>query len=170
MIAEQCRLWSDATEYVNTVDSCMSGTILTYMFIYNIHLYLRLSENNLQRKSSLLGLIQSATKSLLSKYYPRTCLNRWGWLGEAKVSSSWCWFTVGEGLLSLQQVRVEGEFFLFLLFLHFHSFSFHPCPSLSSPLLSLFSLSLGDDTKWPTRVDVSLNPNTIIVDNYCLNR
>ena len=35
------------------------------------------------------------------------------------------------------------------------------CPSLSSPLLSLlslFSLSLGDDAKWPTRVDVSLNP------------
>ena len=34
----------------------------------------------------------------------------------------------------------------------------------ASPLLSLhslFSLSLGDDTKWPTRVDVSLNPNTI---------
>ena len=43
-------------------------------------------------------------------------------------------------------------------------FLFLPCPSLSSPLLSLlslFSLSLGDDTKWPTRVDVSLNPNTI---------
>ena len=41
---------------------------------------------------------------------------------------------------------------------------FLPCPSLSSPLLSLlslFSLSLGDDTKWPSRVDVSLNPNTI---------
>ena len=40
--------------------------------------------------------------------------------------------------------------FLFLLFLHCHSFSFLPCPSLSSPLLSLlclFSLSLGDDTK-----------------------
>ena len=40
--------------------------------------------------------------------------------------------------------------FLFLLFLHFHSFSFLSCPSLSSPLLSLlslFSLSPGDDTK-----------------------
>ena len=39
-----------------------------------------------------------------------------------------------------------------------------PYPSLSSPLLallSLFSLSLGDDTKWPIRVDVSLKPNTI---------
>ena len=43
-------------------------------------------------------------------------------------------------------------------------FLFLPCPSLSSPLLSLlslFSLSLGDDTKWPSRVDMSLNPNTI---------
>ena len=41
---------------------------------------------------------------------------------------------------------------------------FFPCPTLSSTLLSLlslFSLSLGDDTKRPTRVDVSLNPNTI---------
>ena len=54
--------------------------------------------------------------------------------------------------------------FLFLLFLHSFLFLFLPCPSLSSPLLSLlsfFSLSLGDDTKWPTRVDVSLNPNSI---------
>ena len=43
-------------------------------------------------------------------------------------------------------------------------FLFFPCPSHASPLLSLLSLlslSLGDDTKWPTRTDVSLNPNTI---------
>ena len=40
-------------------------------------------------------------------------------------------------------------------------FLFLLCPSLSSLLLSFFSLSLGDDTKRPTRVDVSLNPNTI---------
>ena len=44
-------------------------------------------------------------------------------------------------------------------------FTFIPVPlyslSLSSPLLSLFSHSLGDDTKWYTRVDVSLNTNTI---------
>ena len=46
--------------------------------------------------------------------------------------------------------RVEGGMFLFLLFLHCHSFSFLPCSSLSSPLLSLlslFSLSLRDYTK-----------------------
>ena len=58
----------------------------------------------------------------------------------------------------------RGGMFLFLLFLHFHSCSSFFPASLSSPLLSLlsvFSLSLGDDTKWPSRVDVSLNPNTI---------
>ena len=52
--------------------------------------------------------------------------------------------------------------FLLLLFLHFHSCSSFSTVTLSSPqlsLLSLFSLYLGDDTKWPTRVDVSLNPN-----------
>ena len=59
----------------------------------------------------------------------------------------------GEGNVFISSVSSLSFLFLFL-----HS------PSLSSPLLSLlslFSLSLGDDTKWPTRVDVSLNPNTI---------
>ena len=44
----------------------------------------------------------------------------------------------------------RGGMFLFLLFLHFHSCSsFFPVPlsSLLLCLLSLFSLSLGDDTK-----------------------
>ena len=43
-------------------------------------------------------------------------------------------------------------------------FFYLACPPLSSSLLSLLSLSslsLGDNTKRPTRVDVSLNPNTI---------
>ena len=43
-------------------------------------------------------------------------------------------------------------------------FLFLPCPSLSSPLLALLSLyflSLGDDTKLPAGVDVSLNPSSI---------
>ena len=58
--------------------------------------------------------------------------------------------------------------FLFLLFLHFHSCSsFFPVSliysSLLLSLLSLFSLSLGDDPKRSTRVDVSLNPDTIII-------
>ena len=60
-------------------------------------------------------------------------------------------------------------FFCFFTFIHF-PLSLPPppppppYPSLSFPLLSLlslFTLSLGDETKWPTRVDVSLNPNTI---------
>ena len=73
---------------------------------------------------------------------------------------NWYWLTVGQGLLSLQQVRVEEEccnFFYSFTFFHFLSLLY---PSLSSPLvslLSLFSLSLGDDTKWPTRIDMSLN-------------
>ena len=58
----------------------------------------------------------------------------------------------------------RGGVFLFLLFLYVIHFYFSLVPSLSSPLLSLlslFSLSLGDDTKRPTRVDMSFNPNTI---------
>ena len=79
-------------------------------------------------------------------------------------ASSWYWLTVGQGLLSLQQVRIEGDCFYFFCFftaIHFH---FSPVPSLSCPLLyllSLFSLSLGDDTKWPTKADVLLNPSTV---------
>ena len=98
--------------------------------------------------------------------------NKWGgWSGGAKVSC----------ILSHQGVQLilayswarpailvagkdRGEMFLFLLFLHFHSCSyFFPVPlfHLFYYLFYLFSLSVGDDTKWPTRVDVSLNPNTI---------
>ena len=50
----------------------------------------------------------------------------------------------------------RGRMFLFLLFLHFHSCSaFFPVP-LIHLLYYLFSPSL---TKWPTRIDVWLNPN-----------
>ena len=82
----------------------------------------------------------------------------WGWLGGAKVlcilhhwgvqlilAYSWARpaiLVVGKG---------RGGMFLFLLFLHFHSCSsFFPVPLfhlLYSLFLSLFSLSLGDDTK-----------------------
>ena len=79
---------------------------------------------------------------------------KWGWSGGAKVlcilhhrgvqlilAYSWARpaiLVVGKG---------RGGMFLFLLFLHFHSCSsFFPVP--------LFHL-------WPSRVDVSLNPNTI---------
>ena len=94
-----------------------------------------------------------------------------GWLGGAKVSCIICHRGV-QLILAYSWARPailvagkgRGGMFLFLLFLHFHSCSsFFPVPlsSLRLSLLSLFSLSLGDDTKWPTRVDVSLNPNTI---------
>ena len=62
-----------------------------------------------------------------------------------------------------------GYFYIFIFSVSSLSFLFLvlPCPTLSSlllSLLSLFSLSLGDDTKWPTRVDVSFSPNTIKKD------
>ena len=87
-----------------------------------------------------------------------------GWLGEAKVSCYWYFLTVGQGLLSLQQVKVEGECFYFFCFFNFIHFPFSPVPlfHLLYYLLSLFSVSLRDDTKWPTRVDVSFNPNNQI--------
>ena len=81
----------------------------------------------------------------------------WGWLDEANVSCILChrgvqlilaysWarsatVAAGEGRRGMLFIR---------LFIHCHSFSFLPCPSLSSSLLSLLSLStlsLGDDTK-----------------------
>ena len=76
-----------------------------------------------------------------------------GWLGEAKVSCILrhrdVQLTFGQGLLSLQQVKVEGECFYFFCFFTFIHFSFSPVPlfHLLYYLLSLFSLSLGDDTK-----------------------
>ena len=60
-----------------------------------------------------------------------------------------------------------GDVFISSVFSLSFIFLFLPCPSLSSPmlsLLSLFSFSLGDDTKWSTRVDVSLKPNTKAMD------
>ena len=56
---------------------------------------------------------------------------------------------------TLGNVFISSLSFLFL---------FLPCPSLLPTLLSLlslFSLFLGDNTKWSTRGDVLLNPNTI---------
>ena len=68
-----------------------------------------------------------------------------GWVGQTcRVSyltraSSWCWLAVGQGLLSLQQVRVERKcfyFFWFFTFIHIPlsplSFSF-----ISSTISSL---------------------------------
>ena len=80
-----------------------------------------------------------------------------GWLDEAKVlcilrhQDLQLIFALSCAMPAILAAgKGGGEFFLFLLFLHCHSFSFLPCSSLLSPLLSLlslFSLSLGDDTK-----------------------
>ena len=71
---------------------------------------------------------------------------------------------LGKACYPCKQVREEGECFYFFCF-----FTFIPVP-LSSLSLSFISstissisflLSLGDNTKWPTRFYLSLNPNTI---------
>ena len=72
-----------------------------------------------------------------------------GWVRQrCRVScvngaSSWYWLTVGQGLLSLQQVRVEGVvlFLLFLQHFYFHSFSSFSPVSLLYLLYYLFHLS-----------------------------
>ena len=71
------------------------------------------------------------------------------------------------GKACLHQVRLEGECCYFFCSFFFFHFLFLSYPCLSShllSLLSLFSLSLGDDTKWPTWSDVSLNSNTIKIN------
>ena len=72
--------------------------------------------------------------------------SRGGWVRQrcpvALVTgpSNWYWLTVGQGLLSLQQVRV-GENVIISSVPSFSFISlFFPFPSLSSPLLSLLSL------------------------------
>ena len=91
----------------------------------------------------------------MRQWFPASCVTG---------ASNRYWLTVGQGMLFLQQVRVEGDVFISSVSSLSFIFLLLPCPFLSSPLLSLlslFSLSLGNDTKWPTRVDGSLNPNTI---------
>ena len=96
-----------------------------------------------------------------------------GWSGVAKVSCILCHRGV-QLILAYSWARPAilvaskgrgGMFFISSVFFSLSFlFLFLTCPSLSSPLLSflsLFFLSLGDSTKWPKRVDVTLNPNII---------
>ena len=80
-------------------------------------------------------------------------------------ASNWYWLTVGQGLLSLQQVKVEGGccyFFSSFVFFHFSASSLSvSCISSTFFFFISFPLSLRDDTEWLTMVDVLLNPNTI---------
>ena len=101
-----------------------------------------------------------------------------GWLGEAKVLcilSQWgvqpilAYSWARPAILAAGKSR--GGMFLFLLFLHFHSFSFLPCPSLSSPLLSLlpFSGSQHKMTHKGWRVVKSNSVNQYIVCHCCVH-
>ena len=116
------------------------------------------------------SIINNLPKNVYTVLY-LSCLP-WGWLGVAKVCILFHW---GVQLILahswarpaiLVAGKGRGEYFYFFCFFTFIPF---PLSSLSvsfisSPLLSLlcfFSLSLLDDTKWPTRADVSLNHNTI---------
>ena len=87
-----------------------------------------------------------------------------GWSGVAKVSCIWHHWGA-QLILAYSWARpailVEGRCFYFSVSSLSFLFLFLPSPSLLSLLLSLFSLSLGDDTKWPTKVEVSSNPNSI---------
>ena len=83
------------------------------------------------------------------------------------TSASNCW--ARSAILAAGKGR-EGQCFYFFTFFNVIHFPLSPWPFLSSPLLSaLFSLSLGNDTKWHTRVDVSLNPNSIKIQIYRIN-
>ena len=81
-------------------------------------------------------------------------------LSYITIGSNWYWLTVGQGLLSLQQVRVEGKCLYFFCFFTFIpvllsslALSFVPVPSLSSLLLSFLLETTQND---PQR----LNHNT----------
>ena len=72
-----------------------------------------------------------------------------------------CPTEIGLQLGKAGQVKVEGN--VFISYVSSLSFIFLSLLSLSfiSIFSSVFSLSLGNNTKWPTRVDVSLSPNSI---------
>ena len=101
-------------------------------------------------------------------------IRRSGWSGMAKV----CILHYRSVQLILAYSRVRPAIFVagngrggnVFYFFRFYTFIAVPLSSLSLSFISStifsisFSLSLGDDTKWPTRVDMSLDPNTI---NQC---
>ena len=160
---------------------------LAYVFLFSPHKYMLwvlrstsamlMSTNNIcvhgevRKISALFGWKKCLIRSYKFMYVFQSCspVSR-VWLGEATVSCilrhrevqlilAYSWARP----IVLAAGKGRGWMFLFLLFLHSHSFS-SPHPSLLSPLLSLlslFSLSSEDDTKWPTRVAVSSNPNII---------
>ena len=124
--------------------------------------------NNVERdvKHQIVIIIITASCSVLLRYLCNSTLHPsgGGWVGRRCPVSYLKWGV--QLILAYSWARSadkgRGGMFLFLLFLQFHSYSsFFPLFHLLYCLFYLFSLSLGDDTKWPTRGDVSLNPNTI---------
>ena len=79
------------------------------------------------------------------------------------------WLAVGQGLLSLQQVRVEGDVFITSV----SSLSFSPfiCPlfHLFSYLFYLSSPFLWEMAQIDQQVDRSLSPNTINLHHMMCN-
>ena len=93
-------------------------------------------------KTRKLGRQSSTGWSIVAK---ESCILRHRGV-QLKLAYTWAWPVI------LVAGKGRGGMFSFLQFLYFHSCSsFFPCPSLS----------LGDDTKWPTSVDVLLNPNIL---------
>ena len=105
--------------------------------------------------------------------WQRTIKN-WQWSGVARVSCILHHIWARPAILIVAGKGRGGMFSFFCFFI------FIPVPlsslslkTLTSPLLSLlslFSLSLGDDTKWPTRVDMPLNSNTIEIHQQSQTR
>ena len=84
--------------------------------------------------------------------YKRGCLMRQRCLLSHVTGASYLdWLTVGQGLLFLQQVRVDGKCFYFFCFFTLIHFSLSPLSLsfLSFTISSISSRSVGDDTKWP---------------------
>ena len=88
-------------------------------------------------------LVENSFPNNINHYYTER-----GWLDETKVSgilrhraSSWYWLTFGQGLLSLQQVWVEGECFYFFCFF---TVIYFPLSALSLSFISstISSISL----------------------------
>ena len=119
---------------------------------------------------TLIGLRRCAGcfESSFGAHVRRYIFSRWeGRLGWAKMSGILRHWGVQLILAYSWAMPVRGECFYFFCFFFFFSLSFIFLSPLSlsfiSSTISSISLllSLRDDTKWPTKVDVSLNTNTI---------
>ena len=90
-------------------------------------------------------------------------------------ASNWDWLTAGQGLLPLQQLRVEGECFYFLCFFTFIHFLFSPLSlsfipyTVSCIYLPLFSMRRHKMTHKGWRVVKHVKPQHY-QSIYCSNR